>query len=416
MPRQAKKQIIAQKSIDAIKPASSRQEYPDKRVRGLYFVVQPSGVMSWAIRYRHKHTGKPRKFTIGAYPAISLEQARSIALDKNNEIEKGIDLVVARNKAREELADTSMLVSEQVETYFKRHVSKKRPHTARQARGIFTNDVLPHWGNKRVDEITKRDFVRILNDKAETAPYMANRIHAYLSHFSNWLVQQDVLDAGFADGTKKPASETSRDRVLNDTEIVTLWNVACSSAYPFGDIVRLLILTGARKSEISHLRWSEVDIEGECLVFPAERMKGRERHIIPLSSQAMGIIQTLPRFGRSGSQPVFTTNGKTSVSGFSKFKTRIDNQMKVALGDAFEPWRLHDLRRTAATNLAALGIRLEVIAKVQAHKSNGASAVQQIYNRHSYEEEAKAALGAWGNKLDAMVNGNEACNIVVLHG
>ena len=415
MPRQAKKQIIGQKSIDAIKPASSRQEYPDKRVKGLYFVVQSSGVMSWAIRYRHKHTGKPRKFTIGAYPAISLEQARSIALDKNNEVESGVDLVVARNKDREELADTSMLVSEQVETYFKRHVNKKRPHTIKQAKGIFNNDVLPQWGNKRVDEISKRDFVRLLNDKTETAPYMANRLHAYLSHFSNWLVQQGVLDAGFSSGTKKPANETSRDRVLIDTEIVTLWNIACSCAYPFGDVVRLLLLTGARKSEISDLRWSEIDLQGERLVIAAERMKGKEAHIIPLSSQAMGIIQTLPRFGRSGSQPVFTTNGKTPVSGFSRFKARIDGQMKTALDDNFEPWRLHDIRRTAATKMAGLNISPHVVEAVLAHRTGTVSGVASVYNRFEYSDEKRAALAALGNKLSSMVSGR-ADNVVKLHG
>ena len=416
MPKQARTKIKNQRSLDAIRPDIVRREYPDGKNEKLYLVCQPSGSMSWALRYRHPQTRKPRKFTLGTYPSISLEQARKLAKKKADEVSDGIDVSEARKAERIEAADTSKLVSEQVKTYFRRHVRKnQRDKTATEVERLFTRDVLPVWGSKNIDQITKRDVVRLINGKADQAPIMANRLHSHVSHFAGWLVSQGVIESSFAEGTRKPSNEEKRDRVLNDTEIVALWNIACSAAYPFGDIIRLLMLTGARKSEISHLRWSEVDIEGERLVFPAERMKGGEKHIIPLSSQAMGIIQTLPRFGRSGSQPVFTTNGKTSVSGFSRFKARIDSQIKEALDDAFEPWRLHDLRRTTATNLAALGIRLEVIAKVQAHKSNGATAVQQIYNRYSYEEEAKAALGAWGNKLSSLVNGDTG-NVVALHG
>ena len=177
-----------------------------------------------------------------------------------------------------------------------------------------------------------------------------------------------------------------------------MWTGAEKLGWPFGPIVKLLILTGARRNEIGRLRWSE--IEGDAIKLAGERTKNREEHIIPLAQPAVEIIASLPHIGNTY---VFTTTGVTPVSGWSKVKEALD---KAAGG--LPDWRLHDLRRTCATGLQRLGFSLQVIEAVIGHVGGSRSGVVGVYQRHAFGPEKRQALVAWAREVERIAGGKPA--------
>jgi integrase len=201
------------------------------------------------------------------------------------------------------------------------------------------------------------------------------------------------MEANPATDLPKPSVESKRDRVLSDDELVAVWNACGKVGWPFGDAVRLLILTGARREEIGQLRWSE--IRGDVIALEGVRTKNGEPHTIPLSLAASKVVQAVPRI--AGSPLAFTTNGHTSISGWSRAKSQIDRLAKIAA------WRLHDLRRTVATGLQKLGVNLQTIEAILNHTSGSRSGVVGVYQRHSFDAEKRAALDAWGQHVMRLV-------------
>jgi integrase len=222
---------------------------------------------------------------------------------------------------------------------------------------------------------------------------MALRVHAYVHRFFRWCVGRDIIEANPATDLPKVSPETKRNRVLSDAELAAVWNAAGKIGWPFGDALRLLILTGARREEIGQLKWSEV--RGDLIALEGARTKNAEPHNIPLSLAASTLLQRVPRI--ADSDRVFTTNGKTSVSGWSRAKLKLD-----ALSGAHD-WRVHDLRRTVATGLQKLGVNLQTIEAVLGHTSGSRSGVVGVYQRHSFDAEKRAALDAWGKHLMAVI-------------
>ena len=166
------------------------------------------------------------------------------------------------------------------------------------------------------------------------------------------------------------------------------------------------------------MKWSELDLDACVWSLPKERTKNKRDHELPLSVAAVDIIKALPRIGDKKDGFVFTTTGRSAVSGFSRFKTTIDKTMlelakeaAKARGDdpakveALAPWILHDLRRTVATNLQKLGVKLEVTEAVLNHVSGTRAGVVGLYQRHDYRDEKRQALDAWARYLGAIING-----------
>jgi integrase len=195
-----------------------------------------------------------------------------------------------------------------------------------------------------------------------------------------------------------PTKEVARERVLNAEELRLCWNMAEVEGFPFAPCVQLLMLTGQRRGEVSGMRWSELDLENAIWTIPAKRAKNGSTHIVPLSPLAMQVIRSIPRYPNSDF--VFTTTGRTAISGFGRLKDRLD----AAFGPDAEDWRIHDLRRTVATNMAMLRIQPQVIEAVLNHKSGIVSGVAAIYNRHAYQDEKREALERWAERLLSVVN------------
>ena len=225
------------------------------------------------------------------------------------------------------------------------------------------------------------------------APIEANRVYSIVRKFFTWAVENDLVVNSPVFGLRAPNPETSRDRTLTDGELKAVWRAADKIGYPFGTIVQLLILTGQRRSEVGGLQWPE--IEGDTWIIPRERTKNGRRHEVPLSKQAVAIINELPRIGDSYA---FTLNGEKPLNNWKKDKDRLDG-----LAAPPDDWTLHDLRRTAASGMAKLGVSLVVIEKVLNHVSGSLAGIVGVYQRHEYAEEKRTALQLWADHVQRLV-------------
>jgi integrase len=434
---------LTAKRIETVQAASSRQEIPDGLLVGLYLMVQPSGAKSFAVRYRY--AGQPRKLTLGAFPAITLEAARDIggkalraaAEGRDPATEKQAAKGDAKKAAAEEIRGKRDLFENVAREFIERHAMKNnRESTWRETARIlgFKPDagkllvveprkgkpptVLQLWNGRKVQDITKRDVIALLDTVRDRAPVMANRNLAAVRKLFNWCLARDIIQVSPCTLIDPPALESSRDRILSDDELRMVWNAAEGDGWPFGPLVKVLMLTGQRLGEVGGMRWDEIDLEARLWTLPAERVKNGERHEVPLSDAAIAIISALPRI-KTTKGFVFTTRRDAAVSGFSRAKDRLDTAVSANVpkgAKAPEPWVFHDLRRTMASGMARLGIQLPVIEKVMNHSSGSFRGIVGVYQRHSFAEEKRTALAAWASHVESVVSGKRPANVVALRG
>jgi integrase len=386
--------------VEQVKAASVRQEIPDRHLPGLYLVIQPSGSRSWAVRYRHN--GTPRKYTIGSFPAINLKGARDLAAKVMRAVAEGRDPGREKKQERSIKPDTVDAVARQfVELHCHR---ANRPRTARETQRLLDLHVLPRWRGRLVRDITRRDVLDLLDRVVDAGkPIAANRTHAAIRKLFNWAVGRDVIASSPCAGVKPPTPEQSRDRVLSDDELCNVWRAANQLSGPFGALVKLLILTGQRRDEVARVTWIEVDLNARLWTLPKDRTKNGQPHDIPLSKPATAILASLPRIGDTF---VLTTDGKAASSNYSANKRQLDAFLPADM----PPWWLHDLRRTAASGMARLGVNLPVIEKVLNHSSGSFRGIVGVYQRHNFSDEKRQALERWGTHVADLVSEHSGQN------
>ncbi|MGF3025080.1 tyrosine-type recombinase/integrase [Methylobacterium aquaticum] len=393
--------VLTVRAIEALKPGPGRAEIPDGLIAGLYLVVQPTGRKSWAVRYRS--AGRTRKHTIGAYPGIDLSNARELARRTLVAVASGRDPGAEKAEARR--SGEAALRAERdrfdraAESYIERYAkANTKADTWRESQRLLAKNVVPLWKARRLQDIAKRDIIDLLDTIVDRgSPVAANRVLAVLRRMFGWFVERGVLTANPCAGVKAPTAEKSRDRVLADDELRTLWQACVGLSEPFGSLVRLLMLTGQRRDEVGQMTWTEVDLDAKLWTIPKERAKNGQAHDVPLSDQAVAVLSGIKRI-TGDRQLVFTTTGETPVSGFSKAKRRLDKAMPGAA-----PWVLHDLRRTMASGMARLGISLPVIEKVLNHTSGSFGGIVGVYQRHTFADEKRIALGLWAQHVQISV-------------
>lgn len=406
------------RSIEAVKPGPSRREIADGAMPGLYLVVQPKKqrdgkelppTLSWAVRYRY--ASRPRKMTIGPYPAFSLVQAREAAAAAIRRVAEGRDPGAEKLASEAERSDEDNLVSNVLDDFMRRYVKvENRESTAGATETFIGKYVKPKWKRRNIQSIAKRDVIELLDGIANGgAPASAVRVHAILRRFFNWCVERDILFLSPMATIKPPSPGESRDRVLADEELRLLWKACEKVGWPFGSLVKILMVTAQRREEVSGASWSEFDMDSSAplWVIPKERAKNGKEHAVPLSPLARDLFKGLPAIDGKA-KLVLTTTGKTPVSGFSRAKANLDKVMNdiakeeaVERGQApeelqpIEPWTFHDLRRTAASGMAALGVPVHVVEAVLNHKSGTIKGVAAVYNRYDYAKEKRDALTGW---------------------
>jgi integrase len=261
--------------------------------------------------------------------------------------------------------------------------------------------------------------VDLLDDIADSGRVAtANRVRAYLSHFFGWCASREIIAMSPVLGVKPVAKEASRDRVLTDDEIRWLWQACEDLGQPWGPLGKTLLLSGQRLREVAGM--TDAEIHGGTWHIPAARTKNGRAHDVPLPEAASGVLAGVERIkGKNGY--VFTTTGDTPLSGFFKGRNHLADRMaEVAEKERGEPveiprWTFHDLRRTAATGMARLGIPVRVTEAVLNHVSGTGGGIVGVYQRHDYADEKRQALEAWGRFVLSLVEG-QSDNVVLLEG
>ena len=385
-------------AVARIKPPTQGQaDYFDKGYPGLALRVSYGGSKSWVHFYRQY--GKLRRLTLGRWPSMDLAGARDAWRAARKLVEAGENPA----RARPAIADSFGAVALE---WLKRDQAQNR--SLANVRAIMERYPLPAWDARPINTIGRRDVIELIDSVADRGYLtMAHRLHSHLHRLFRWAVGRDILEANPMADLPRQGETVKRDRVLTDTELALVWKA--SDDWLFGPLFQLLILTGARRDEIGALRWAE--IRGDRIELEGSRTKNGQPHNIPLSAQAAALLETVPRVANS--EFVFTTTGRTPVSGWSKAKAILD----VAARDlnkhkALPPWRLHDLRRTVATGLQRLGVNLQVIEAILGHISGSRAGVVGIYQRHQFDAEKRQALDAWARHVAGIVS--TQANVIAL--
>jgi integrase len=279
--------------------------------------------------------------------------------------------------------------------------------TAREVERLLNREVATPWRGRRLSEIRRADVHDVLDAiVARGSPVAANRSFAWLRRLFAWAVERGIVETSPCVGIRAPAAETSRERVLSDDEIAAVWRAADALGEPYGAFVKLLILTGARRSEVAGMRWPEIDFAMKTFALPKSRSKNGREHVFPLADAAIEILKACPRVGESAF--VFTVSGRNPIQNFGDIKKRIDARMPAET----KPWIMHDLRRTFASGCARLGIAIHIVEAALNHRSGSIRGIAAIYNRYDYGSEKRAAMTAWARHVEALVTGETAGNVL----
>lgn len=370
-----------------------RAEVTDKLTPGLMLRVTDQGTKTWSVRYRiagggpEGTRGKPKQMTLGTYPLLSLSDARTQAAEKLKIADTGADPAV-QHKAEVQTRNQrtfEVILERFIEVYAKPNIE-----TWPAAQRLLKTHALPKFKGQQLDKMTRADVHDLLDDlSAKHSPSIARETRKHLSKMFNWAVDRGALPASPLAGMRRPdLAYAARERVLTMEELRKVWEVAGSLGYPFGQMTRLLILTAQRRSEISDLQRSWLRPDLVAVEIPASVYKTDRPHVFPLSKPAAEIVHSLPVWNK-GDFMISSTAGERPVSGFSKAK----KQLNLMCG--FSDWTFHDLRRSAATHMAELGVIQEHIERVLGHAIGG---VAGTYNRYTYLKEMRDALELWGSK------------------
>lgn len=371
------------------------ETFTDDDLPGLGLRLRAGGSRTWV--YRYKIGGRFRRVTLGALAALSPAQARKTAGELHAMVRLGRDPAGEKEAGR---ARTHETMAAALRAYLPYQLSRLRPRSYREVERHLQKCWQPLHGMP-LTAIDRRAVAARLAVLAGHGPVLANRARASLSAFFTWAMREGLADANPVAATgKRP--ERSRDRVLAMDELKAIWE-ATADAGDYSAVVRLLMLTGCRLSEIAALRWSEVG-NGE-IVLPPGRTKNARRHAVPLSSAASAVLGGRPR--RPGRDLVFGRRHDRPLKETAEAKRALDARIGEAAGAALAHWVNHDLRRSVATHMAELGVLPHVIEAALNHASGHKAGVAGVYNRWSYEPEKRKALDMWAEHLMAAVEGRD---------
>jgi integrase len=358
-------------------PEQGQMTYHDDALRGFGVRVSQGGSKTFIV----VHGVNRERTSIGRYPIVSLADARLRAKQ----------LLAERTLGKER--QQRVPFNEALERFIATHCRpKNKPRTATETARLLNKHFLPPFRRMSLSDVSTSAVTKITDDLVST-PSLANHAFTAARTFFRWAVKRRLIERSPLDGLGLPNKTASRERVLTDEELTIVLNSA-QTLGSFGQIVRLLALTGQRVNQIVSLQVDHIDLEAKTITWTGDLMKGNRPHKIPLEEMAEDILGTLPKEGL-----VFPARGKdTPFNGFSTSKSKLDRLC------AIEPWTLHDLRRTLATGMAKSGVPPHVVERLLDHRSGTISGVAAIYNRHAYIDEMRAALATWEKHIDSLTN------------
>jgi integrase len=325
---------------------------------------------------------------------LDLKAARELGSKALRAVAEGRDPGREKTRRRASPAAKDNSIEHLVEQFIARHCARHyRIGSARETERILRRHVLPAWRGFTTSEITRAD-VRALVEPMESTPVQANHVYRKVRRLFSWAVEQELVAASPVAGMKVPFPETARDRVLSDFELLLVWQAAEMLGGPGGLLIKLLMLTGQRRSEVAGMTWDELDLEQGTWTLPGPRVKNGKTHIVPLAAAVVELLAAAPRLGAYAA----SLTGKRPITEFAAIKNAID----ALLPPDTPRWVIHDLRRSFASGLARLGVGLPVIERALNHVSGSFRGVVGIYQRHDYQHEIRAATETWASHILAL--------------
>jgi len=429
-------------AVRKYKPTNKRRVIRDLGMKSLYLVIQESGTKSWMMRFR-RPDGRAGKIVLGNFDVSGHE------LEGDPEIGQSLSLVAARalaskllreRKRRDVIGDhkaakhrlrikveegATNTFGASVRRFIDLHARPETRHWRATARmlglryakvgggepEVVRGGIFARWADRQIISITSDDIFAVVEEATTSGiPGLKHRVKGIsnsrgralaraLSKLFSWLAKRRRIAINPCLGMDVPRPPRSRDRVLTQDEIRRFWLAADAERAEFSAPLKLLLLTGQRLSEVTGMRFSELSDDGQTWTIPGERTKNKKPHKVPLAPLVRELIASVTRISDDF---VFTTSGDSPVGLGSKIKNRLDKSMKAP------PWRLHDLRRTAVTEMGELGIRPDVIELVVNHISGHRGGIAGVYNRSELLTERRDALERWAVHVAGIVSGKQA--------
>ncbi|HRQ15063.1 MAG TPA: tyrosine-type recombinase/integrase [Promineifilum sp.] len=433
---------LTSRFVETVSTGSERESFRDTSVTGLELRVTAKGTKTWAIVYRRKSDGRRRRYTLGTFPAMSLDDARVAAKGALASIARGADPAGGVQERKEALA-----FRELSEEWRIRHGQvNKGWRSLKDNVSMLNRHILPEIGDMKAGEITKRDLIRLF-DKVTATPdarkvkkgktprrttHRTNRVFELVRSIFRWGVGRDIISVDPTAGMSAPIrKEKPRDRALSFSEIATLWLALdnapeTKAAYGEGTFpmtkatalsLKIALATGQRIGEVTGMDRSEYNLEGDAPLWtvPARRSKNGEPNRVPLSPLAVRLFREAEAL--AGKAPWLFPSPKLSKSG--KLRGPIDAHAPTKALErardkiAVASFRVHDLRRTAATRMAELGVSPHTIGMVLNHVSARAGTITSaVYVQYSYDKEKREALNIWGAALERTAIAATGANVV----
>ena len=347
-------------------PPRGRLEFADGLCEGLRVRFTARGkktfsVVRWA-------NGRQQRVTIGRYPLVSLADARARAKDVLIGAASGID-----PPAKKAAAERPLTYAQLAEQYVERHLKPNTRSWRNVSSSLLKHPAVQHLLARPAASITRRELIEVVDGIAAAgSPQAAVNVLRRLKMLFNWAVDRDLIPANPCERIRPPAKTVERDRVLTDAEIAAVWQASHQLPTPYGEMYRMFLLTGQRRSEVAIMQWGEV--AGDLWTIPREKVKKDRPHTVPLTGTALEILaglSLLPRVLGDNGFVFTTTGGKSASSNFAKVKRELDMLSGVT------GWTIHDIRRTVRSKLAELGVPREVARKILNHEDGK---VDRIYN------------------------------------
>ena len=389
--------------IKGLKPKDNRYVLYDSGRKGFGIRIEPTGRKTFFLEYRFH--GRSRIMTIGRYPQSSLTMARSKAALAWEKIESGADpgLEIKPAKQTDRKAIT---VKNLAFEYMEKHAKPKKKSWEKD-QGMLDREIIPAIGSRKAKDIRKRDIITLLDritDRGALA--MANRVRSLISNMFRFAVERDILETSPCIFMGSPNKEKPRERFLTEKEIEKFWDGLNEGRMgaKLRLALQLILVTAQRPGEVVSAEWVEFDLNKKWWVIPSDKVKNKKTHRVPLSSLALELLKEIKvHSGKSDYLfPARCSTGSIKHTARASLSDAVQNHLASFGVDHFTP---HDLRRSAASQMTAIGVPRLTVSKILNHAEGGTTA---IYDRHSYDLEKRQALETWARKLESILYGKEA--------
>jgi integrase len=391
----------------------------DTEAPGLGVRCLPSGMKTYIIAYRvgYGRSGISRRLTIGKIERTELATARELALKARHTVLTGGDPIAKRREAIAVAAFESLKISDALSRYSS-DLTLRKVVDRKSVVSILQRQLIGHVGDIPLGKLDRRaivEAVEVLETKGQLGS--AKALRSYTSTFLTWCTDRGMMENNPLLGYRAPRATRSQriasvGRELPDNEIALVWH-ACFGPVnrAYGLLIRTLILTGQRKTETARMRWSDVDLDQSVWRIPEEETKNGFPHEVPLSGLALEVLKAAPK--HSDCDWVFSTNGKSPISGWSKLGAKLRDTINSGVVEPMPHWTVHDLRRTFRSGLTRLGIEPDVAEIMLNHRP---ATLRSIYDRDPREDARRDAADRWANHVGAIIDPDGQSNIVKIGG